>query len=84
MLKGLTELLNLILFYISFHVIAFMVLIGFLVYVMRGIDYPQNTFSPVTILEPFEVCNRFDGCPIVKGICQGCETIQKNRVIFPD
>ena len=49
MLKGLIELLNLILFYISFHVIALMVLIGFLVYALNGIDQPKGTtFTAVT------------------------------------
>ena len=75
MLRGLTELLHLLLFYISFHVIAFMVLIGFLVYTMRGHDTspsPQVYHAPVKVQKLVEVCPRIDGCPIVEGICEDC------------
>ena len=86
MFKGLIELVDLILFYISFHLIALMVLIGFMVYVIQGNDSPQIIHqippSPVTILETSEVCTRIGGCPIVEGICQGCQTVQKEKVIL--
>ena len=28
-------------------------------------------------LESVEICNRIDGCPVVKGVCESCETVKR-------
>ena len=28
-------------------------------------------------LESIEICNRIDGCPVVKGVCESCETVKR-------
>ena len=29
-------------------------------------------------LESIEICNRIDGCPVVKGVCESCEIVIDN------
>ena len=29
-------------------------------------------------LESVKICNRIDGCPVVKGVCESCETVIVN------
>ena len=28
-------------------------------------------------LESVEICNRIDGCPVVKGVCESCEIVKR-------
>ena len=28
-------------------------------------------------LESVEICNRIDGCPVVTGVCESCETVKR-------
>ena len=30
-------------------------------------------------LESVEICNRIDGCPVVKGVCESCEIVIDNK-----
>ena len=30
-------------------------------------------------LESVEICNRIDGCPVVKGVCESCEIVILNK-----
>ena len=30
-------------------------------------------------LESVEICNRIDGCPVVKGVCESCEIVIVNK-----
>ena len=43
-----------------------------------------HTYNAVQVVEPpkrvlvkREVCNRIDGCPVVKGVCESCETVKR-------
>ena len=31
------------------------------------------------LLESIEICNRIDGCPVVKGVCESCEIVIVNN-----
>ena len=43
-----------------------------------------HTYNTVQVVEPpkrvlveREVCNRIDGCPVVKGVCESCEIVKR-------
>ena len=37
----------------------------------------QVVEPPKRVLVEREVCNRIDGCPVVKGVCESCETVKR-------
>ena len=44
------------------------------------IYHVTHTTQTVTVpreLRSIEVCNRIDGCPIVKGVCQTCQIVKR-------
>ena len=37
----------------------------------------QNIQPPKRVLVEREVCNRIDGCPVVKGVCETCQIVKR-------
>jgi hypothetical protein len=82
MFRGLLDLINVLMAWGFAYVISFMVLIVAITYITKQNPTPiiQERITikviepkPITIEE--DVCNRIDGCPVVEGVCIGCQTI---------
>ena len=51
----------------------------------QTIHHIANSPEPTIQIEPsekslrvVEICSRIDGCPVVKGVCESCETVIVN------
>ena len=45
--------------------------------VIYHITHASQIVTTDTKLESVEICNRIDGCPVVEGVCETCETVTK-------
>ena len=83
MIRGLIDLLDLILLWGFWYVISFLVLVFGIVYITKSNQTPiikqYHTHNTVQVVEPpkrvlveREVCNRIPGCVVVNGTCPSC------------
>ena len=90
MFRGLGDFINVLMAWGFAYVISFMVLIVAITYITKQnptpIIHQHNTTQehiPIKVIEPKpitieeDVCNRIDGCPVVEGVCIGCQTISQ-------
>ena len=82
MIRGLIDLMDLILLWGFWYVISFLVLVLGVVYITKSNPTPiiHQHYSTVEVIEPpkeviveEEICTRIDGCRIVDNICIDCE-----------
>ena len=82
MIRGLIDLLDLILLWGFWYVISFLVLVFGIVYITKSNPTPiiNHHYSTVEVIEPpkkviveKEICTIIDGCRIVDNVCIDCE-----------
>ena len=83
MLKGIKELVDLILLWGFWYVGSFMIMVVAIVYFIKSNPTPiiNHHYSTVEVIEPpkkviveEEICTRIDGCRIVDNVCIDCIT----------
>ena len=47
--------------------------------VIYQVTHTTQTVTAPRELRSIEVCNRIDGCPVVKGVCESCEIVILNK-----
>ena len=85
MLKGIKELLEIVFLWGFLYMGAIFFLVLGIVHIKSNQPIKQyHTYNTVKVDEPpkrvlvdREVCNRIDGCPVVKGVCKSCETVKR-------
>ena len=89
MLKGIKELVDLLLLWGFMYVGAFLIMIVGIVYITKTNPTPRTPithqhYSTVQVVEPpkrvlveEEICTRLDGCPIVNGVCETCQIVKR-------
>jgi len=83
MWKGIRELVSILLLWGFWYLGSFMLMVVAIVYVIQSNQPPIikqfHTHNSVQVIEPLkrEFCNRIDGCPVVKGVCETCETVKR-------
>ena len=88
MWKGIKELVDLLLLWGFWYLGSFMLMIVAIFYFIQSNQPPiikqyhtyntvQVVESPKRVLVEREVCNWIDGCPVVKGVCESCETVKR-------
>ena len=45
--------------------------------VIYHVTHTSQIVTVDTKLESIEICNRIDGCPVVKGVCESCEIVKR-------
>ena len=80
MWKGIRELVDLLLLWGFWYLGSFMLMIVAIFYFIQSNQPPiikqYHTYNTVQVVER-EVCNRIDGCPVVKGVCESCEIVKR-------
>ena len=90
MLKGIKELVDLLLLWVFMYVGAFLIMIVGIVYITKTNPTPPTPiineyYSTVThqVVEPpkkvimeEEICTRIDGCRIIENVCVDCLTVK--------
>ena len=83
MLKGIKELVDLLLLWVFMYVGSFMIMVVAIVYFTKSNPTPviHQHYSTVQVVEPpkrvlveEEICTRIDGCRIVDNVCVDCIT----------
>jgi len=86
MLKGIKELVDLLLLWGFMYVGSFMIMVVAIVYFIKSNSTPviHQHYSTVQVVEPpkrvlveEEICTRLDGCPIVNGVCETCQIVKR-------
>ena len=84
MFRELRGWLHLILLYGFLYICALGVLVVFIVNAAKNspeVIYHVTHTSQISTtpreLESIEICNRIDGCPVVKGVCESCEIVKR-------
>ena len=86
MLKGIKELVDLLLLWGFMYVGAIFLLVFGITYLAKTNPTPiiNHHYSTVQVIEPpkrvlieKEICTRLDGCPIVNGVCVDCLTCEE-------
>ena len=83
MWKGIRELVDLLLLWGFWYFGSFMLMVVAIVYFIQSNKHPIikqfHTHNSVQVIEQLkrEFCNRIDVCPVVKGICESCETVKR-------
>ena len=81
MLKGIKELVDLILLWGFWYVGSFMIMVVAIVYFIKSNPTPiiNHHYSTIEVIEPpkkviveEEICTRIDGCRIVDNVCIDC------------
>ena len=81
MLRGIKELVDLILLWGFWYVGSFMIMVVAIVYFIKSNPTPiiNHHYSTVEVIEPpkkviveEEICTRIDGCRIVDNVCIDC------------
>jgi len=90
MLKGIKELVDLILLWGFWYVGSFMIMVVAIVYFIKSNPTPiiNHHYSTVEVIEPpkkviveEEICTRIDGCRIIDNVCIDCIWGVSNRVV---
>ena len=45
--------------------------------VIYHVTHTTQTETALRELRSIEVCNRIDGCPVVKGVCETCQIVKR-------
>ena len=87
MLEGIKELLEILFLWGFIYLGAFIFLIIGIVHIQSNqppIIKQYHTHNTVQVVAPpkrvlveREVCNRINGCPVVKGVCESCEIMKR-------
>ena len=84
MFRELREWLHLILLYGFLYICALGVLVVFIANVSKNSTeeiYHETQTSQIETtpreLESVEICNHFDGCPVVEGVCEPFEIVKR-------
>ena len=81
MLRGIKELVDLILLWGFWYVGSFMIMVVAIVYFIKSNPTPiiHQHYSTIEVIEPpkkviveEEICTRIDGCRIVDNVCIDC------------
>ena len=83
MLKGIKELVDLLLLWGFWYFGSFMIMVVAIVYFIKSNPTPiihqyystvemLNNETPKKVIVEEEICTRLDGCPIVNGVCVDC------------
>ena len=81
MIRGIIELVDLLLLWGFWYVISFLVLVFGIVYITKSNTTPiiNHHYSTIEVIEPpkkviveEEICTRIDGCRIVDNVCIDC------------
>ena len=84
MIRGLIDLLDLILLWGFWYVGSFMIMVVAIVYFIKSNPTPiiHQHYSTVEVIEPpkkvimeEEICTRIDGCRIIDNVCIDCELV---------
>ena len=90
MLRGIKELVDLILLWGFWYVGSFMIMVVAIVYFIKSNPTPiiNHHYSTVEVIEPpkkfimeEEICTRIDGCRIIDNVCIDCIWGVSNRVV---
>ena len=90
MLKGIKELVDLLLLWGFWYLGSFMIMVVAIVYFIKSNPTPiiNHHYSTVEVIEPpkkviveEEICTRIDGCRIVDNVCIDCIWGVSNRVV---
>ncbi|MCH2406044.1 MAG: hypothetical protein MK200_07615 [Nitrosopumilus sp.] len=83
MLKGIKELVDLLLLWGFWYLGSFMIMVVAIVYFIKSNPTPiiNHHYSTIEVIEPpkkviveEEICTRIDGCRIVDNVCVDCIT----------
>ena len=83
MLKGIKELVDLLLLWGFWYLGSFMIMVVAIVYFIKTNPTPiiHHHYSTIEVIEPpkkviveEEICTRIDGCRIVDNVCVDCIT----------
>ena len=84
MLKGIKELVDLLLLWGFMYVGSFMIMVVAIVYFIKSNPTPiiNHHYSTIEVIEPPKkviveegICTRIDGCRIVDNVCIDCELV---------
>ena len=84
MLKGIKELVDLLLLWGFWYVGSFMIMVVAIVYFIKSNPTPiiNHHYSTIEVIEPPKkviveegICTRIDGCRIVDNVCIDCELV---------
>ena len=90
MLRGIKELVDLILLWGFWYVGSFMIMVVAIVYFIKSNPTPiiNHHYSTIQVIEPpkkvimeEEICTRIDGCRIIDNVCIDCIWGVSNRVV---
>ena len=90
MLKGIKELVDLLLLWGFWYLGSFMIMVVAIVYFIKSNPTPiiHQHYSTVEVIEPpkkvimeEEICTRIDGCRIIDNVCIDCIWGVSNRVV---
>ena len=90
MLKGIKELVDLLLLWGFWYLGSFMIMVVAIVYFIKSNPTPiiNHHYSTVEVIEPpkkviveEEICTRIDGCRIIDNVCIDCIWGVSNRVV---
>ena len=90
MIRGIKELVDLILLWGFWYVGSFMIMVVAIVYFIKSNPTPiiNHHYSTVEVIEPpkkviveEEICTRIDGCRIIDNVCIDCIWGVSNRVV---
>jgi len=90
MLKGIKELVDLLLLWGFWYFGSFMIMVVAIVYFIKSNPTPiiNHHYSTIEVIEPpkkvileEEICTRIDGCRIIDNVCIDCIWGVSNRVV---
>ena len=90
MLRGIKELVDLLLLWGFWYLGSFMIMVVAIVYFIKTNPTPiiNHHYSTVEVIEPpkkvimeEEICTRIDGCRIIDNVCIDCIWGVSNRVV---
>ena len=90
MLKGIKELVDLLLLWGFWYFGSFMIMVVAIVYFIKSNPTPiiNHHYSTIEVIEPpkkvileEEICTRIDGCRIIDNVCIDCMWGVSNRVV---
>ena len=90
MLKGIKELVDLLLLWGFWYLGSFMIMVVAIVYFIKSNPTPiiNHHYSTIEVIEPpkkvileEEICTRIDGCRIIDNVCIDCIWGVSNRVV---
>ena len=91
MLKGIKELVDLLLLWGFWYLGSFMIMVVAIVYFIKSNPTPiiNHHYSTIEVIEPpkkviveEEICTRIDGCRIIDNVCIDCIWGVSNRIVL--